>query len=335
MPAVLLPIAEVQTSILILVAIGFGVGVLAGFFGMGGGWIITPFLHILGLPMPLAVGTGLANIAGQGALGSVKHRKMGNVDYRLGAIIGLSMIAGVEGGKRVIMALDSIGVVDSVVRIMYFLLLGGLGIFMLVEYCMEMRRRSPKRGQEAGLIEEPKGQTFSGLASIRVPPMMECRSADRRTSLWTLIGMGVAVGLLAGMMGSGGGFALIPILIYVVGVSTYVAVSTSLFCVMISGGYGAFTYALGGRADLVAAIWILLGSAVGTQFGSSAIRYVNGYGIRLLYSLMLMLAAASVLMKHLGLGSAALVTALAGTLLMCSIILARMARALLKERTAT
>ncbi len=331
----LLPVVGIEFSILVLLALGFAVGVLGGFFGVGGGWIITPSLHIFGFPMSFAIGTGLANIAGQSALASAKHRKMGNVDFRLGAIVGVSMILGVEAGKRLILLLDAHGVVDTSVRIVYFLLLGGLGTYMLLDYAAEMRRRTGDRinGNDAEAAAERVKEKRPLLTRVTLPPLVTLPSCGRTVSLWVLGGTGLAVGVLAGIMGSGGGFALVPMFVFLIGVPTYVAVSTSLVCVTISGTFGTFTYGLGGRVELVAALWMLAGAAVGTQLGSSAVRYVRGYGIRLLYALMLLLAAASVVMKHFEMNTPAAVAILGGTLVMCMVIIGSMFQALLRKNS--
>jgi len=332
----LLPVVGLEFNILILIAIGFAVGVLAGFFGIGGGWIITPSLHVFGFPMAFAIGTELANITGQSALALAKHQKMGNVDYKLGAIVGMAMVGGVEGGKRLIVALESWGVVDSVVRLLYVMLLGGLGVFMLYEYATGAGRRN--RGKDGGVEDPPaEGAVEAGDSGILsklmvLPPVVEIESCEREVSLFVLLGAGLIVGFLAGMMGSGGGFALVPLFVFVIGVPTYVAVSTSLVCVAIAGTYGTFTYALQGRVELSAAFWIFAGAAVGTQFGGSAVRYVRGYGVRLLYAVMLVLAAVSVLMKHLGLAGPAAVMVLGGALLMCAIIIGRMLVGIVRQR---
>ncbi len=319
-----LPIAGVHISLLVLIGIGFAVGVLAGFLGMGGGWIITPALNILGLPMPFAIGTGLANIAGQSALASVKHRKMGNVDYALGLTIGISMVIGVEGGVRTVLWLSSLGLAASVVRYIYILFLSGLGVAMLTEYCVSARKRS------TGSAESPKPIGQRGLVSrhriMRVPPVLRLRTSGVEVSLWVLVLCGMAIGFLAGMMGNGGGWALVPLLVYVLGAPTYVAVGTSLICVMISGAYGAFTYALQGRVEVLAALCMMVGAAVGAQMGTAAIRYVRGAAVRVLYAVMLLLVAASVVMKQLGLAVPAAVIIFGGVLGMCLLVIALMFR---------
>ncbi len=332
-----LPIAEMEFSVLLLLAIGFAVGVLAGFFGVGGGWIITPSLHILGFPIPFAIGTELANITGQSALATIKHRKMGNVDHRLGIVVGICMVVGLEAGKRVILALESLGVVGNVVRLVYLVMLGGLGIFVLGEYIVEMRRRRNAARESAGADGQEDndvrmGRVAKALHSFQPRPLVKLESVDREVSASLLVGTGVLVGFLAGVLGSGGGFALVPMFVFLIGVPTYVAVSTSLLCVAISGTYGAFTYALNGRVELMAALWMFVGAAVGSQFGSSAVRHVRGYGIRFLYAVMLLVAAGSVLLKHLGLSGPAAVAVLGGALLMCLLVIGAMIAAIVRGR---
>ncbi len=319
-----LPIAGVNISLLLLVGLGFAVGVLAGFLGMGGGWIITPALNIFGLPMPFAIGTGLANIAGQSALASVKHRKMGNVDYVLGVTLGISMVVGVEGGVKLVLHLASLGMAASAVRYVYIVFLSALGIAMLAEYAVAARRGA------SGVTEGHASTGRRGLVSrygiLRVPPVLRLRTSGVEVSLWVLVLCGVGIGFLAGIMGNGGGWALVPLLVYVLGAPTYVAVGTSLVCVMVSGAYGAFTYALQGRVEVFAALCMMAGAAVGAQLGSAAIRYVRGARVRVLYAAMLLLVAASVVMKQLGHNGPAAVIIFGGVVGMCLLVVVLMVR---------
>jgi len=320
-----LPIAGMDFNILVLVAIGFTVGVLGSFFGVGGGWIATPALNVFGFPISFAIGTGLASIAGQSTVASIKHRRMGNVDYVLGVVTGAFMVAGVEGGAQVVMRLESLGVADSVVRFIYIALLTSLGGYMAYEYRCAMRKRSLQEDSvRSGLVTR--------FDRLKIPPMIGLRSCGVEVSVWVLAAMGLLVGFLAGLMGAGGGFALVPAFVYLIGIPTALAVGTSLLCVMISGAYGAFSYGLKGSLEVTAALWMLLGAAVGAQLGAAAVRYVRGYSIRLLYSSMLLMAAAGVLLKQLGLSSFASVVVLGGALAMCVVIVGRMAAAIIAER---
>jgi len=323
MLSIYLPIAGIHVSLLLLVGLGFTVGVLAGFFGMGGGWIVTPALNTFGFPMPFAIGTGLANIAGQSMLAVTKHRKMGSVSHRVGVVLGLSMVAGVEGGARTVLYLASLGAADEVIRWVYIVFLSALGVAMLVEY---LRGRRAGGKQNVGEAKRTSFGLLDRWRMLRIPPMVPVRRSSVRVSLWVLMCAGLAIGFLAGIMGAGGGFALVPFLVYVVGAPTYVAVGTSLICVAISGTYGAFTYALKGQVELFAALWMMAGAAVGAQLGSMAIRHVHGAGVRLLYAIMLLLASAGVVMKQFGLDIPAAACILGGGAAMCVIIVGLMVR---------
>ena len=131
---VYLPIAEMQFNALILVAIGFSVGVLGGFFGVGGAWVVTPALNIFGFPMAYAIGTDLAHIFGKSIVATAKHRKMGNVDMKLGLLSIVGSVIGVEIGAQNVMWLTRLGIAGPVVRYLYMFLLFGLGIYMLYDY---------------------------------------------------------------------------------------------------------------------------------------------------------------------------------------------------------
>jgi uncharacterized membrane protein YfcA len=322
-----LPIAGMEFNVLLLVLIGFAVGVLATFFGMGGGWIVTPALNALGFHIPFAIGTGLASITGQSALATVKHRRMGNLSLRLGLIVGFFMLIGVEGGAQVVMWLERHELADVVIRWAYVAFLAALSLFMLRDYRREMLRRSLS-GEESGPNNGVRWEKGRGLVArlsvMRIPPTITLRSCGVTVSLWVPAALGVLVGFLAGLMGTGGGFALLPAFVYVIGTPTVVAVGTSLMCVMMSGAYGTFSYAMKGRVEVIAAVWILAGAAVGAQLGGLAVGRVKGYGIRLLYALMLLLACAGVLMMQLGYVILARVAILGGAAAMCLVVIARM-----------
>lgn len=332
MLAVYMPSAGVEVHAAVLVAIGFGVGVLAAFFGMGGGWIVTPTLNILGFPVAHAIGTELANITCQSGVAVVKHRKMGNIEFRLGLCVGLFMAVGVELGKRVIACLTRLGLADRAVRWAYIVFLTGLGGYMLYENLRTRRRAA----DPSGLGRDAGADRAGILTRLRLPPMITLRTCGVSVSIWILAALGIAIGFLAGLIGCGGGFALVPAFVYLMGIPTVVAVGTSLLCVMISGGYGAFTYGMDGFVEFYAVAWLVAGSLVGTQFGAASVRYVRGRGIRLLYSLMLLLAATGVLMKQLSLKTPALVVTLGGALAMCFVIIGWMvvARAAVRRESA-
>ncbi len=298
-----LPIAGQQDfPVLVLVSIGFFAGTLGGFFGVGGAWIVTPALNIFGFPMAYAIGTDLANIFGRSIVATRAHSKMGNVDWRLGSLSLIGSIVGIEIGKRLVLTLEKTGNVGYVVRWVYIVFLIGLGTYMTYDYLTAARRQ--KREEEAS-GRPPTGpvEGVSPMASrfhrISLPPRIALpASGIKGISFWVLFLLFLFTGFLSGFMGVGGGFILLPALIYLVGCPTTVAVGTSLLSVCFMSAYGCFVYSLAGRTELAAAAIMLVGAAVGAQFGVLATRYVRGYGIRLLFGLMILVAGVSVAFKQ-------------------------------------
>jgi len=291
-----LPIAGIEIMGWKLILIGFTVGVIGGFFGIGGAFMVTPALNVFGFPMAYAIGTDLAHIAGKSIVATAKHRKFGNVDLKLGIIMIIGTAIGIELGATTIMWLERIGKVDAVVRYIYIALLFSLSSYMLYEYIKLTRgaAREKKVVTDAG-----KSALAIKMQSIKIPPMVYLSVSGFPISVWIIILVGAITGFVAGFLGVGGGFIRMPALLYVIGTPTRVAVGTDLFEVMVSGAYGAFTYALKGSVELIAAVIMLLGAAVGAQFGTLATQYVKGLQIRLYFAITMMLAAVSVIFKQI------------------------------------
>lgn len=313
------PTAGVTVDPWILALIGFTVGVCGGFFGVGGAFLVTPALNILGFPMAYAIGTDLAHIMGKSIIAVGRHRRLGNVDPRAGLVLVAGTLPGVEAGARGVLWLEHLGLSETVVRLAYIPLLLAIGAAMLVETLRTARRGA---GGEAGLA------AGEGLAArvrrLRWRPLISLPvSGIESISVWPLLAIALATGFCAGFLGVGGGFIRMPALLYLVGMPTHVAVGTDLLEVMFSGAYGTFTYALKGRVDVLAALVMLVGAAVGSQFGVTATSYVKGYRIRLLFALTVLAGAAAVALKQIGEGGAAAVLLLAaGSAVSLTIILA-------------
>ena len=293
-----LPIAGIKFNIILLLVIGFCVGTLGGFFGVGGAWIVTPALNIFGFNMSFAIGTDLAHIFGKSIIATRKHNKMGNVDWKLGLTSIFGSIIGVEIGAQLVMFLERFGNVGPVVRWLYIILLFGLGIFMVHDYISTTR---PKTVPAPGSPEPaPTSPGISHkLHSFKIPPMISFpTSGIPSVSFWIIFAIFFVTGFLSGLLGVGGGFILLPSLIYLIGCPTTVAVGTSLLAVVFMSGYACFSYSLKGRTELVAAGIMLIGAAIGAQVGVLATRYVRGLGIRLLFAIMILCAGTSVLLKQ-------------------------------------
>lgn len=322
-----------------LVLIGFSVGVIGGFFGMGGAWMVTPGLNILGFPMAFAIGTDIAHVAGKSMISTFRHSKFGNVDYRLGIIMVAGTFGGIETGAQLIMKLERQGIVGPVVRWIYIGFLALISLLVFYDYFTATSGR--KKHASTG---DPTHMGAGGinwapvLHKIRIPPMMHFHNAGIYCSIWLPIFVSFITGLLAGILGIGGGLLRMPALVYLVGVPTHVAVGTDLFEVMISGLYGAFTYSVKGRIELVAVFVMLCGAAIGAQIGTVATKYARGYGIRLLFGLAVVACLISIVCKQFNFTFAATVIILGTISALCIYIMMILfvgASAELKEKKKT
>ncbi|GFH62739.1 MAG: conserved hypothetical protein [Candidatus Desulfovibrio kirbyi] len=296
----IMPISGVNLFWPGLIILGLGVGIIGGFFGLGGAWMVTPGLNILGFPMAFAIGTDVAQMAGKSLISTMRHAKFGNVDYYLGITMLIGTIVGVEIGAQMVMWLERIGSVDKVVRWLYVVLL--LLIAWLV-FADVAKRKAKER--EAKKKNQTLGKDATGfdwgkkLQAINIPPMIHYKQADVRCSFWLPIIVSLFTGWLAGILGIGGGLIRMPALVYLIGCQTHIAVGTDLFEVAISGLYGAASYTYKGRTELIAAIIMLCGAGVGAQIGVVATKYVKGYGIRIVFGLAVLGCLVSVVLKLL------------------------------------
>ena len=273
---ILMPIAGVPLFWPGLVILGFGVGIIGGFFGMGGAWMVTPGLNILGFPMAFAIGTDVTHMAGKSLISTMRHAKFGNVDYKLGLSMVLGTVGGIEIGAQMIMWLERIGKIDLYVRWAYVVLLTLIAWMVFSD--IAKRKKKEREALAVGKKLDPMAtghEWHKRLQKINIPPMVDFKRAGIRCSLWLPVGISFFTGWLAGVLGIGGGLIRMPALIYLMGVPTHVAVGTDLFEVAISGLYGAATYSYKGRVEIVAALIMLLGAAVGSQIGTVATKYVK------------------------------------------------------------
>lgn len=293
------PIAGVTINPLLLAGIGFLVGVLGGFFGVGGGFIAGPLMFWAGVPMNFVVGTDLAHMTGKSIVAARRHRALGHVDIKLGLLMVVGTIPGVEGGARIIEALKDIGAVDQVIGVAYIVILLIISFFTAWESLRALRMTDIDRLP----VQDAMG--FEGISrrvhSIELPPMISLpASGIASVSLWAVLGVGFITGLLAGALGVGGGFIRMPLLIYLVGVPTHVTVGTDLFEIVISAGYGTLTHAVKGNVDILMALVMQTGAAIGAQIGAVSTRYISGPKIRLAFSVLPLIGAVLVIAKFSG-----------------------------------
>jgi uncharacterized membrane protein YfcA len=320
-----MPVAGIKIFWPGLLILGLGVGIIGGFFGMGGAWMVTPGLNILGFPMAFAIGTDITHMAGKSLISTMRHARFGNVDYKLSCIMILGTVCGVEVGARNIMWLERIGKVDAYVRYGYLILLSSIAWLVFADVYKRRKKELEARAQGRTLDPLTTGVDFSKkLRRLNIPPMVHFKRAGVTCSAWLPIGIALFTGWLAGVLGIGGGLIRMPSLIYLIGCPTHVAVGTDLFEVAISGLYGAATYGFKGRAELMAAFIMLIGAAVGAQIGAVATKYVKGYAIRVYFGLAVIGCAISVLLKLIGASHADLKHALdiAATIMILGLVTA-------------
>jgi uncharacterized membrane protein YfcA len=275
-----------------LIGVGFIVGILGGFFGVGGSFIAGPALYAVGVPMNFVVGTDLAHIVGKSIVAARKHRTLGNIDMKLGGIMVLGTIAGVEAGAQLIQWLKRTAHIDSVVGITFIVVLMGISGFMTWESIKTIRLhghgKPPNKGREG---EHPSRRDPSAAAHIArrihrisIPPYISLPvSGIKRVSLWAIVLVAFVGGFFSGFLGGGAGYIRMPCLIYLLGIPTHIAVGTDLFEIIISASYGTITHALKGNVDILIALVMHTGAAIGAQIGATLTQFFGGPRIRMAF----------------------------------------------------
>ncbi len=293
--------------LVLFVSFGFMVGVLFGFFGMGGSFLITPTLLLLDYPASVAIGSGLAFYFGTSVIAVLKHYDVGQVDYKLGAILFVVLSIGIELGSRLVFGLEALGIANLVTGIAYVLLLAGIGALFLRRASNLDHENADDADADEDVDDDEIPAIGQKIQSYTVPPMISLTSGGR-ASLWTIGGAGGSVGLVSGLIGVGGGFIRMPAIYYLIGTPLTAAVGTSLFAGLFSGAFGTFTYGMSGSVDLTVVSLLLVGSALGARIGSAATTMVDEDDVIVYFGLMMVLASAGIALSELAnwLGTGAL-----------------------------
>jgi len=288
----------IDINIFLLIFIGLGAGVLSGFAGVGGAFIVTPALIILGFPANFAVGTALAWIAGNSVIAVLRHRKLDNVDTRLGLVMVAAAMGGMEVGVKILNWTRDIGLVDEVVLSISICMLLIVGIYTLVECSRRKRHLDKLLGKNEKLPPAMRATTLSQkLHRINVPPMLHFAKSGVTISLWMMLAVGFFIGVLAGAVGVGGGFLMVPSLVYLIGLPSFMAVGTDLFQIIFSASYGCIRHTMSSNVVILAAFIMLVASCIGVQFGVSATRYVRGVAVRCVLGISILICATGAILK--------------------------------------
>lgn len=286
-----------------LVALGFAVGVCGGLWGMGGGWLIIPALQAMGVDVHVAIGTSITQILGNSVISSLRHWGFGNVSIRIVLVMVPGQFLGIELGVRTLEHLKQLGArqTDVSIGVLYVVLLFLLATLISLE--VHRARRSPSQTCEvAGDDGRHRDRVGGGLADrvqrLKLYPCIASRAADIPSiSVWVLLAIGTGMGITTGLLGVGGGLIGMPVLVYLIGCPTPVAVGTSVASTICSALLGTFRHAMHANVDLPLALCLLTGAALGVQFGAFATRYVKGLVIRGLFALMAVVAGLSVVLN--------------------------------------
>ena len=296
MIAMTFPISHTEISPVYLAVVGFLIGILGGFFGVGGSFIAGPALRAAGLHWNFAVGTDLAHIVGKSVVAAKRHRAMGNVDLRLGFIMAIGTIGGAEIGAQFIEHLKRAGNVDYVVSMVSIVIYVGISAFMLWEGVATLRSKKGRRTKNKKKDDSAFKGFAKGVQKIKLWPMVSLPvSGVKSISLWVIIFVSLIGGFFSGFLGGGAGYIRMPSMVYVLGIPTHLAVGTDLFEVIISASYGTFTHALKGNVDIMIALVMHTGAAIGAQIGAIMTQYFGGPKIRLAFVPLPLIGAAIVI----------------------------------------
>ena len=296
------PISGAHISPIYLATVGFLIGVLGGFFGVGGSFIAGPALRLAGLDWNFAVGTDLAHIVGKSVVAVKRHRALGNVDLRLGLIMAVGTIGGAEVGAQAIQMLKRAGNVNLVVSIVSSVVYLSISTFMMWESRKTLlspkgrSRRGAVKGAKAKKDHSAFGPVTRTIQRLKIWPMISLpASGIRAISLWMILLVAFVGGLFSGFLGGGAGYIRMPSMVYVLGIPTHLAVGTDLFEIIISASYGTFSHAVKGNVDILIALVMHTGAAIGAQIGAISTQYFAGPKIRLAFVPLPLIGAAIVI----------------------------------------
>ncbi|MTJ80897.1 MAG: sulfite exporter TauE/SafE family protein [Telmatospirillum sp.] len=285
---VYLPIAGVSINILSLLLLGGGVGFLSGLFGVGGGFLLTPLLIFMGVPSAVAVATGANQVVGASVSGVIAHWRRNNVDVKMGLVLVAGGAIGAVGGVQLFARLRTLGQVDLTISLCYVLFLGFVGGTMLFESL-----RSILLSRQAGLPHKRHRHLWA-----RLPFKMRFARSGLYISALLPISVGAIGGLLAALMGVGGGFIMVPMMIYILEIPTAVVVGTSLFQVIfVTAAVTILQAVQTGTVDVILMLTLLVGGVVGAQFGARAGSRLRAEHMRVLLALLVLAVSGRLLFE--------------------------------------
>ncbi len=276
-----LPIAEMSVNAFLLLGLGGLVGVLSGMFGVGGGFLMTPLLFFIGIPPAVAVATEANQIVASSFSGVLAHFRRRTVDFKMGTVLLIGGLIGAALGIVLFNYLKSLGQVDLLVKLFYVVFLGVVGGLMFIESLNTIR----KTRKSGGVIKARRQRSWVQT----LPFKMRFRTSQLYISVIPPIVVGILVGILAAIMGVGGGFIMVPAMIYILGMPTKVVVGTSLFQIIFVTAFTTMLHATTNfTVDIVLAVLLLVGGVIGAQFGTKIGLKMKAENLRILLAIMVL-----------------------------------------------
>ncbi|PDT00397.1 permease [Rhizobium chutanense] len=277
-----LPIAELSVNIFIILGMGAAVGFLSGMFGVGGGFLITPLLIFYNIPPVVAVATGANQVVASSISGAITHFRRGTLDVKLGTVLLIGGLSGATVGIWIFSLLRAIGQLDLIISLMYVIFLGTVGGLMLLESINAMRRAARN---EPPVPRKPGHQHWVH----KLPLKVRFKKSKIFLSVIPIVALGFAIGILTSIMGVGGGFIMVPAMIYLLRIPTNVVVGTSLFQIIFVTAYTTIVQAATNfSVDIVLAFILMVAGVVGAQYGVRVGQKLRGEQLRALLGLLVL-----------------------------------------------
>jgi uncharacterized membrane protein YfcA len=296
-PWMYMPVAGVSVPVFLVVGLGMLVGLLSGLFGVGGGFLLTPLLIMIGIPPTVAAASDANQIVAASASGACAHARARTVDFRMGSLLLLGGIIGGTVGVQVVKVLRAAGQADFVIILIYIVMLGGIGVYMFRDSVRDLRGvKSPRRPE---VTEADRPSVHSRFANM-LPWKIDFPRSGCHYSVLLPIALGILVGILSAVMGVGGGFIMVPIMVYLLRMPMHVVVGTSLFqicftCMNVTLQQSIYNHTV----DAFLALTLLVGSVVGAQIGARVGRRLKADQLKILMAVLILVTMGKMLLDLL------------------------------------
>lgn len=288
-----LPIAGNSVNVILIFVMGGFVGLLSGIFGVGGGFLMTPILIMIGIPPTVAAASDSNQIVGASTSGTLAHYRLGNVDFKMGIILLIGGVLGGTIGVQLIKFLRHLGNADFLIQISYVVMLGFVGAYMFMESLQQLKGTQ-------NVSKTPKKESRYALLLKQLPFQTRFKKSGIELSIFMPLVLGGFVGILAAIMGVGGGFIMVPIMVYLLRMPMHVVVGTSLFQILFTCVNVTIMQAnTNHTVDFVLALILLIGSTLGAQFGAKISRRLKGEQLKIILASLVLLVMVKMLLDLL------------------------------------